>query len=508
MFAILKRGFKIKKIPTLMVFFFFFTPYDYLIANNYFEINSGIERAYKTIHQLRLNEGQRILDSLKRSEPRNMMVYFIEDYIDFYRIFINEDFSEFKELEKNKSKRLSKIRSGDKNSPYYRFCQAEIELHWALARLKFEDYINAAVEIRNSYRLLTWNSVLHPDFIMNKKSLSAINAITGTFPNDLRKRLFSMYSGISGSVVQGARQAAEVLYFVKKNESLFRDEVYTIASFIALHLENDHNKAWNIISAARLDARKSPLACFVIANVAYNTGRNNEAIRILQNRVQSPGQLPFHYLDYMMGKALLYRLDKNADKDLLKFVRNFKGINYIKDAYLKLAWYEQLLKNNESGYRHYMNMVKSKGHTIVDEDKSAMKDAMSTDVPDIVLLRSRVLFDGAYYAEALEHLQNNSAKFTPASHDYLEYIYRKARIYQQLNKYSEALQFFQQAIRSGRRSDSYYACNSALQSGVIYEKMNDKYNAKKYYDICLAINPEEYRHSLHQKAKAGLQRIK
>ena len=496
------------RIPALTGFFFLFLPFKQVIAGNYFEINVGIERAYNIIHELRLDEGQRMLDSLKRSEPRNMMVYFVEDYIDFYRIFINEDYIEFRELEKNKSRRLTKIRSGDRNSPYYRFCQAEIELHWAVVRLKFEDYINAAVEIRNSFRLLTRNKVLHPDFAINNKSLSAINAITGTFPNDLRKRLFSMYTGISGSVGQGARQAADALYFVKNNENLFRDEIYTIAAFIALHLENDHNKAWNIISAAGLDTRKSQLACFVVANIAYNTGRNEEAVRILQNRTQSSGQLPFYYLDYMLGKAKLYRLDKNADRDLLRFVRNFKGMNYIKDAFLKLAWYELLIKNNVSGYIHYLNMVISHGKAIVDEDKSALKEAMSASVPNLVLLKSRMLFDGAYYSLALEHLKDNSGTFPSGSNDYLEYIYRKGRIYQKLKKNKEALDMFHQAIKSGRRDDSYYACNSALQSGIIYENMNDRSNAEKYYNICLSISPDEYKSSLHQKAKAGLQRIK
>lgn len=502
------KGFKLIGIPALTVFFFLLITFEQLKANNYFEINSGIERAYNTIHELRLKEGQRIIDSLKLIEPRNMMVYFIEDYIDFYTIFINEDYSEFKTLEKNKNHRLSKIRSGDKNSPFYRFCQAEIELHWALARLKFEDYINSAIEIRNSYRLLNQNYALFPDFTINKKSLSAINALTGTFPNDLRKKIFSIYTGITGSVAEGSRQAADALYFVKKNKSLFRNEVFTISAFIALHLENDHNKAWNIISAANLDIRKSPLARFVVANIALNTGRNEEAIRILQNNSHSSDHLPFFYLDYMLGKARLYRLDKTADRSLLRFVNEFSGMNYIKDAYLKLAWYELLVKKNKPGYLHYLNMVKSNGHAIVDEDKSALKEANSVDIPNIILLRARMLFDGAYFTEALEQLQINSSQFPQQSKDYLEYIYRKGRIYQQLNRYREALKIFDEAINSGYQSDSYFACNAALQSGIIYEKMNDRFNANAYYNTCLSINPKEYRSGLHQKAKAGLERIK
>ena len=77
-----------------------------------------------------------------------------------------------------------------------------------------------------------------------------------------------------------------------------------------------------------------------------------------------------------------------------------------------------------------------------------------------------------------------------------------------LNQNFEALTRFNNAIQLGKKNDYYYACSSALQSGMIYESMNDKKNAKKYYDICLNIEPQEYKNSLHQKAKAGLMRIK
>lgn len=121
-----------------------------------------------------------------------MMVYHIEDYIDFYKIFINEDYNEFVELEKNKNIRLSKIASGDKKSPYYRFCEAEIKLHWALGRLKFEEYFTTLKELKSAHDLLTENSKLYPDFAINKKSLSAIHALVGTFP--ILTKTFSAFS--------------------------------------------------------------------------------------------------------------------------------------------------------------------------------------------------------------------------------------------------------------------------------------------------------------------------
>ena len=91
--------------------------------------------------------------------------------------------------QKNKDIRLAKISSGDKKSPYYKFCQAEIKLHWALSRLKFEEYFTALKEIKSAHDLLSENSELYPGFILNKKSLSAIHALIGTFPDTYRNLL-------------------------------------------------------------------------------------------------------------------------------------------------------------------------------------------------------------------------------------------------------------------------------------------------------------------------------
>jgi hypothetical protein len=494
-----------RRILPVAMFFFFFTTFSY--SQNNFKITRGIKQAYYAINDLKLREGQKILDSLKKTEPKNMMVYLIEDYIDFYRIFINEDYREFAELSKNKDIRLAKISSGDKKSPYYKFCQAEIKLHWALSRLKFEEYFTALKEIKSAHDLLSDNSELYPGFILNQKSLSAIHALIGTFP-DTYRNLLSMFSGLSGSIKLGASEAAQAINFTKKQESIFKDEIYTIASFIALHLENDKEKAWNIVKSARLNTATSPLACFVVANIASKTGRNDHAINILIKKPVSKDRLPFYYLDYMLGKSKLYRLDDDANLFLLRFIQNFNGVNYIKDAYLKLAWYELIIKNNDKNYRKYLSLVKTEGKTIVDEDKSAIKDAQLPTFPNTILLKARLLFDGSYYTKVYKYLEINKSKFPATSTDYPEFNYRMGRVLQMLNQNFEALTRFNNAIQLGKKNDYYYACSSALQSGMIYESMNDKKNAKKYYDICLNIEPQEYKNSLHQKAKAGLMRIK
>jgi len=497
-------NYKIKRflIP-LGIFLFFLSP---VFSQNYYSLNSDLKRAYDNIIMLKLETGQKILDSLKIFQPENMAVYHIENYVDFFRIFINEDYNEFSILEKNKSKRLEKLKTINKNSPYYKFSIAEVNLQWALSRLKFEEYFTSLREINAAFDLLQDNKELFPEFIANNKSLSIIHAIIGTLP-DTYKSLLKFFSGLDGTVNQGSKEIFEVLEYSRKHDFFFRDEAYTIASFISLYLENNSQKAWKTIKSADLNIENSPLACFVVANIAQKTGRNDLAIEILEKAPAGKNRMPFFYLDYMSGCSKLYKMDSDALLHLNSFVGNFHGKNYIKDAYLKIAWFELIVNNNEAGYWENIEKCLSQGEKIVDEDKSAYKEAMKADIPNRILLKARLYFDGAYYFKAYVYLIHHESEFTESDKDFLEFNYRMGRILQALNS-MDAINYFQTTIDIGRDNSMYFACNAALQSGIIYEKMKEYNKAEKYYKMCLRLKPDEYKNSLHQKAKAGLMRIK
>lgn len=499
--------FHMKRILYLSIFFSFFIVSDLNALAKYFKITSGIKNAYTNITNLKLEKAQSILDSIKKSEPNNMLVYHIENYIDFYRIFINENYNEYQILRGNKEIRLKKLSEGDKNSPFYRFSLAEVNLQWALERMKFEEYFTAIQEIRNANDLLIENAKLFPDFTLNKKSLSAIHAIIGTLP-DSYKYLLRIVSNLNGSIKTGVNEINETMTYCEKYNSIFKEESYTIGAFIALYLENNNTKAWNLINKIKISPMASPLACFVKANIAFKTGRNDEAITLLENRINTKDRLPFYYLDYMLGKNKLYRLDKDADNYLADFINNFKGVNYIKDAYLKLAWYELVVNDDTVRYKKYIEATKKYGSLIVDEDKSALKEAQNNSIPNVILLTARILFDGSYYLKAYKYLDLNKSKFKNGTKNILEFNYRMGRILQNLQNYTEALSKYKITIKAGKSSDSFFACSAALQSGIIYENLGDKKNAINNYRLCLNINPEEYKNSLHQKAKAGLLRLK
>ncbi len=129
--------------------------------------------------------------------------------------------------------------------------------------------------------------------------------------------------------------------------------------------------------------------------------------------------------------------------------------------------------------------------------------------PSVVLLKSRLLFDGGYYQRALNELLDNPVKsFVKNRRDLVEYTYRLARIYHETGNTEKALSYYRQTIARGSNEPYYYAAASAFQMGLIYENSGSYAQADSAYRKCLSIETSEYKTSLDQKAKAGLNRLK
>ena len=476
------------------------------IAQKRFEFTPEATEAYKKVMSLRFDEARLDIAQMKYNDPDNQIVYFIENYIDFFSVFINEDKSEFKKLVRNKDARLKEIRKGDKSSPYYLYCQAEIKLQWALARLKFEQFFNAFNEVSSAYKLLKRNQKKFPNFVANKKSLGILHAMIGTVPDNYKWGV-KLLGGMSGNIEQGKKEIEETLIYAKTNPFLFEEETLVMYAFLMLHLKDDMNEAWDIIQNDKLDPSKNPLVCFAYGNIAMRTGRNDKAIEILENRPQGSQYATFHFLEYMLGLSKLYRLDRDAQVHLKNYVRNFHGQNYIKEAYQKLAWYH-LVNGNEINYVHYIKFCKTEGAKVIGGDKTAEKEAKSNQIPEITLLKARLLFDGGYFERAFGLLKKKSLADFSTQKDQLEYSYRLGRITHNTGRHDEAIMYYQTTIDRGADASYYFACNAALQIGRIYEYRKDKKKAKEFFKLCLSIKPDEYRNGLHQKAKAGLNRLK
>lgn len=473
-------------------------------AQHYFDYNENIREAYEKIISLKFDEAKVLLNQMAQDEPHNLARLHIENYIDFFTIFINEDESEYKRLRKKQKARIKAIDNADVKSPYTLFSIAEINLQWAIARSKFGEQLPILRDIYGAYRALRDNQNRYPNFQENKKSLSVIHAVNETLPIPrFLKRLFSL----EGSIEKGEREIKEMLAYAEETKSMFYPEALASYAVITLYQRNDKDKAFEIIQNSKLDPKSSPLVGFLFAKIAQRAGYNDAAISYLESCPSGPEYKSFEYIDYLKGLSYIRKLDVRAKPHLEAFVQNFKGRLYIKEAYQKLAWSELVIHDNFLGYLEYITKVKQVGTEIVDDDQQAQKEAESGISPNPEILKARLLYDGGYYQKSYDTLIKKTDIADYSNLLNLEYYYRLGRVTQALHKYPDAIQYFSRTIERGIKSKEYYACNAALQMGVIYEEQEDIKNAKKYFNLCLDMDPDKYKTSLHQKAKAGLDRI-
>jgi tetratricopeptide (TPR) repeat protein len=172
-----------------------------------------------------------------------------------------------------------------------------------------------------------------------------------------------------------------------------------------------------------------------------------------------------------------------------------------------MAWMA-LINGNKEKYWEYMYYIKSRGDDLIDDDKQALYEAESKKMPNVTLLKSRLLFDGGYYKDALKQLEGKSAESFSNDKDKTEFTYRAGRIYDMAGMPDKAKGYYLATIKFGSDLPYYYAAGSAFYLANIYETEKDYASATKYYQMCLDMDNKEYQTSLDGLAKAGLNRVK
>ncbi len=471
-----------------------------------FTLSPGALTAYRHIMALRFDDAKLDIGQLKASEPDNYLSYYLENYILTLKIFIDEDEGELKQNSGKEDDYLRLLQKGDPQSPYFLYTQAQTRLLWAMNHAKFGAYFSAFNEAGEAYDELQKNQKKFPSFVANKLGLGVLHSIVGSIPGEYKWGV-KLLSGMDGTVQQGQNEIESALEYAKTHDFAFEQEASVMYAFLMLHLKNDNDNAWNVIANSKLRPQESVLACFAVANVAMRTGRNDKAIETLERRPADAAYYPMVYLEYMLGQAKMSRGDADAETHIRHYIDAFKGRNYIKEAWQRLGWIA-ILKGDEAGYRRCMEKCKTQGYASVGGDKNALKEAKNGIPPDPLLLRARLLFDGGYYQKAYELLKPKRAADFNTDALQLEYTYRTGRILQLIAHPNEAIAAYLQTIDLGRDKKFYYACNAALQLGLIYEQYGNTAKAREYYTYCLRLKPDDYADALHTKAKAGLSRVK
>jgi len=468
-----------------------------------FQMNERMKQTYTHIINLEFEAANKLLQIEEIQIPDNAILVLHQNYIDFLMILIGEEEGFFSTAKNLKSDRIDFIQAGDDSSPYYLYAQAEVHLQWAFARLKFEEHLTAAFEIQKAYSLLEKNKEQFPDFKLNIKGLGLLHTLVGAIPEKYQWVLSLV--GMEGGVELGLSELKSLL----KDEEMeiYHSEVLFLTTFLQLNMTNDKIAYKQLLDEIGVKYSNNYLLNFAAARLSHALGDNNFCIKVLENRPATEGKYPFHYLDYLQGMSYLCTLDyEKSELYFNRFLMNFKGNNYIKSAYQKLAWIAFLQEKSDEKMS-YLKKIKSEGQAFIDEDKVALKEAEKNNINSPRLLRARLLYDGGYYEKAYLELTSVN-KLSDYAEFFDEYYYRLSRIESKLKYFDEqVITHYQKSFDLGKKSTNYYAPMSALQIGLIYEKQDKLNQAKIYFEKCLSLSDFDYERGIHQKAKIGLVRV-
>lgn len=470
-----------------------------------FDFNTNCLKAYGLIFELKLNAARQIIAVEKKNNPGNSIVPLLENYADFFQLLTSNNKADFDRLKANKSVRLEQIEDDNEKSPYSLYAQAELNLQWALIRGRFGEQFNAAMEIKKANAQLQENAKKYPAFQLNFKGLGLINAVLGNLPDGIIKSTLSTF-GIKGNVKTGLAMMQKLAAALPGTVyEPFYEEVVFYYSFVLVDVAHSENAYAETMKYVGRVSDSGLLKSYLKAYVCAKKGHNEEAIATLANRPGGTQYQPFPYLDYLTGLAKLNKLDLSAAAYFNKFLQSNKGVNYVKDSYLHLAWIA-LISGDGNSYAQYAAKVKGTGYTINERDKQALNE-INAGTPNVGLLKARLLFDGGYYGKSLEILSGLKEGDLNLVKDRTEYFYRLGRNNDELGRADAALENYQKAINYGKGLKAYFAANSALLMGKIYMKKRNYTQAKSCFNTAINMKGHQYENSIESEARDSLKRI-
>ena len=451
------------------------------------------DSAHHYILQLKFSKAEDFLNKASTANAHNLYVDYLRSRMDFLKVFLSEEEDVYDEKYELIKGRIRLFKNSDDKDAFHYLSVAESYLELAMLDAKFQNNTSAAFKAYRGYRILEEGREKFPKAPHYDLAYGLMNILIGSVPEPYQKYLG--WFGLKGSIPKGLR-SLEALK--NSGEEYHSVEAFILQSYTQIYLLSNYDVD---LQFKNHTYENNTLLVYMEASRLLKMGETTASIEVLKKRPVKAGIFPFHHLTYMEGKALMFEMNPRAKELLKSYIKDYKGEHYIKSAYMYLSWYA-LLDDNMDLYKSYRERIEDEGNDFTGADKQALRDL---DFPvRKELIRVTLLFDGAYYEAASSILEEMDEPKTEK--EKLEYLYRRGSIALKLKKDFHI--YFDRLISEDGASGFYYAPNAALMLAKHYEGEEDKNKALGYYNKVLDFSDFPYERSIHQKAKAGISRLK
>ncbi len=481
-----------------------FLVFSNLTGKPHFKYSNNCEVAHQALLRFDLKACRKALSQERKKNPDNLFITYFNNYLDFFKAYAFENRNSYSRIIEKMGQRIDTIDDAPE-SKYKNLLQGEIYLHQSLVHLKFGDNVKAAWDLNRAYQFLESNKEQYPDFLLADRAYYALQAMVGSLPQSYY--ILANLAGMDGSLNEAINKYKASLKQMANNNKYryFYRESKVLYAYLQLHLLGNETKALKIVKSVAKEAPNNPINEVFLSNIADQAKKNKLILETLSHYRESKPPIP--YLDYKLGDALLKKHDPKAKFYFGRYIENFEGKSYVKDAYLKIGW-SYLMAGQMDQYQNCMYLVKQKGGKQRSEDQQALQEVGQYDQNNAWLLKARLAFDGGYYDKALTYLNQDEAKVEPNTPLHAEMLYRKARIFQEQGRDDESLAYYDSLlVQKSQNLKSYWCPASYYYKGLILEHQGKVQAAEKQYKLCLDQDGYAYERSISRKAKAGLKRL-
>ncbi len=480
-----------KVIRTIWIAFFLFLQTESYSA---FLWTDNLSLAYQDLINLKIDKADSLIQ--QNPDPSNGIQLYLQHFSICLKLALSEDYTNYENVEDQLDALSDQVEELEDYSPYYNFCLGEMHLRRAYLNGIFDEKIKAFWNFKLAYKAITDNQEKFPYFSPHYKTLGLLYVMIGSIPEEYE--WISNSLGFKGSIEDGLQFLETCL---SKNPE-YKIECITYLSLVYAQVSKQPGKALKLIEKNTED---SPLIWLSKALVESKLKQNDKALLTFKKLDGVKKQFPL--LNYLEAECYLNQLDyKQSEKSFQLYLGHYKGMHHIKAAYYKMAL-GSYLSGNKAKTDNYILKTKTEGSNIINTDSYALK-SVNRPFPNTKLLKSRLLYDGGYFEQANTFLDDLSEQEKQDPDILVEYLYRKAQIFEADNKDSKALRYYEACIKaSPNTSELYYGPNSCLKAGQILEEMNQAKKAKEYYENVFNYKQHDYKKSIRNEAKKHLQAL-
>jgi hypothetical protein len=466
-----------------------------------YKVTEKCTRAWESLFNLDFISARKIIQDELKENPVNYYAYYLDQQIDAYFIMINASQSDYENFEEQYMKRREIMDGKNTESPYYVLCEAEMQLQMGIFNVIFGDKLTGIRRAYSAYKKFYSNQKAYPDFIYNQKIIGMFNIALSNLPP------FAAWAaeafGIDGDYDTGFKIMFDYFDEVKKVKGLNTEAALYIA--LGYKLNKEPEKAYKFFESVDSTIIDYRLLKYFHGNTAWASGKNTKAIALFSKFNPVGLEIEFLPYNYMMGKILMRSLDKQAETNLLTFLRKTKKDAYIKEINYYLAMY-YLMNGDLESFKKYKKIAYEKGGDVTERDRETMYDCQLDYIPNPTLVKCKLLLDGGYlerFNQTMKNFQLMEAKLLPYK---LEYYLLMGRYYEAKKNTLSAIDSYKKVIDLGSDSDYYFASEAALRLGMYYEN-KDKDQADSYYKISLDLYDSNYYEYIENLASKGMERV-